>query len=161
MKFMKTNFIRLAIIIGVIQGTVLDGIGQSHYINDTDLAIVRLQCSVCNTHIGFLEIDRVSSQFTYLVHSYSITKKENRYICSRCGNTIFDHSPYLSTDQHLKFKVPINQGALKYEILNLSVSELNQMTYKINHIDFTNLQLYPPGIVIKLSTIKSLLQGRL
>jgi len=156
---MKKNFIELAIIIGIIHGTVLDGIGQSHPIDETDLALVGLQCSVCNINIGFLEIDSTSSQFTYLLHPHSITKKENRYICSTCGNTIFDHSPYLSTDQYLKFKLPINQEAFKYETVNLSFNELNQMTYKINNTDFNNLQLYPPGIVIKLSTIKSLLSG--
>ena len=70
---------------------------------------------------------------------------------------MFDHSPYLSTDLYLKFKVPVNQEALKYEILNLSVNQQDQLSYKINDTNFTDLERYPSGIVVKLSTIKSLL----
>jgi DNA-directed RNA polymerase subunit RPC12/RpoP len=136
---------------------VIDGIGQSQ----PDLGLVGLRCSGCNSHIGFLEIDTISSQFTYLAHSSSVTKKENEYICAKCGKTLFDNSPHLSTDLYLKFKVPVNQEALKYEILNLSVNQQDQLSYKINDTFFTNLQRYPSGIVVKLSTIKSLLSGNL
>lgn len=136
-------------------GTVLDGISQSQ----SDRGLIGLQCSACDTHIGFLEMDPKSSQFTYLVHTHSITKKENTYICTKCGETIFDRSPYMSTNQYMKFKIPVNEEALKYEILNLSVNQLNQTTYEINNTNFTDLNQYPSGIVIKLSTIKSLLSG--
>ena len=157
---MRMKFIKLIIIILVVTGTVLDGIGQSHPVDKSDLGLIELQCSACNTHLGFLEMDS-TSQYTYLVHSHSIIKKEIIYICAKCGKTIFDHSPYLSTDQFMKFKVPVNEEALKYEILNLSVNSSNQMTYKINYTYFTDLEQYPSGIVIKLSTIKSLLSGNL
>jgi len=106
-------------------GTVLDGISQSHPVDKSDRGLIGLQCSACDTHIGFLEMDPKSSQFTYLVHTHSITKKENTYICTKCGETIFDRSPYMSTNQYMKFKIPVNEEALKYEILNLSVNQLN------------------------------------
>ena len=154
---MKINFIKQAIFILLLHVTVIDGIGQSHPIDETDLGLVGWSCSGCNSHIGFLEIDTISSQFTYLAHSSSVTKKENAYICAKCGKTMFDHSPYLSTDLYLKFKVPVNQEALKYEILNLSVNQQDKRSYKINDTNFTDLERYPSGIVVKLSTIKSLL----
>jgi len=65
----------------------------------------------------------------------------------------------MSPNQYMKFKIPVNEEALKYEILNLSVNQLNQTTYEINNTNFTDLNQYPSGIVIKLSTIKSLLSG--
>jgi len=64
----------------VLHGIINDGNSQSHTIDETDLGLAVLQCSECNSHIGFLEIDTISSQFTYLVHSHSITKQENLFI---------------------------------------------------------------------------------
>ena len=158
-EILKIKFIKLIIFLWVVMGTVFDGISQTHPIDESDLGLIGLQCSACNAHIGFLEMDPNSSEFTYLVHSHSITKKENTYICSKCGKAIFNSSPYMSSNQYMKFKIPVNQEALKYEILNLSVNQLNQTTYKINNTNFTDLEQYPSGIVIKLSTIESLLSG--
>ena len=154
---MKMKVIKLIIFILIVTGVIFDGISQSLPKDDSDLGLIGLCCSACDSPIGFLEMDPITSQFTYLVHSHSITKKENVYICSKCGKTIFDSPPSMSTNQYMKFKMPINEEALKYEILNLSVNQLKQTTYKINNDNFTDLEQYPPGIVIKLSTIKSLL----
>ncbi len=156
---MKIKFAKLIIFIWVVTGTVIDGIGQSLPSDESDLGLIGLTCSACNAPVGFMEMDSISSEITYLVHSHSILKKESNYICLKCGKTLFASPPYFSTDQYMKFKVPVNQEALKYEILNLSVSELNQRTYTINNTSFSDLEGYPSGVVIKLSTIRSLLSG--
>lgn len=154
---MRTKFIRLILFIWIVTGNVLDGISQSQPTDKSGQGLIGLRCSACDTPIGFIEMEPNSSEFTYLVHSHSITKKENVYICAKCGKTIFESSPIMSTNQYMKFKIPINEEVLKYEILNLSVNDLSQTTYKINSTNFTDLAQYPSGIVVKLSTIKSLL----
>lgn len=154
---MKIKLIKLIIFIWIVTGIVIDGIGQSQPSDKSDQGLIGLRCSACDTPIGFIELEPNSSKFTYLVHSHSITKKENVYICAKCGKTIFDSPPKMSTNQYMKFKTPVNEQVLKYEILNLAVNEFNQPSYKINNTNFTDLEQYPSGIVIKLSTIKSLL----
>ena len=156
---MKLKITKLIIFLWFVAGTFMDGIGQSHPIEESDQGLIGIQCAACDAHIGFLEMDPKSSDLTYLIQNNSLTKKENLFICSKCGEPIFDNSPVLSTDHYMKFNVPIDQEALKYEIINLSITELNQRTYTINNTTFSDLERYPSGVVIKLSTIRTMLSG--